>query len=129
LLPRHVEAITGLRNLIDSLGAYVKIVIVNHIHDSVVNEQNLVTAAQRSRLSVDCVFITTKRTGELGRLRILKSVTAARSSSQTITQGFWQSSRRAIKLLFKCASLDNIKLNWEFSTWFEGFIRFHHPQQ
>jgi predicted TIM-barrel enzyme len=64
-----------LRNLIESLGAYVKILIVSHIHESVVNEQNLVTAVQHSRLPVDCVFITTERTGELGKLRTLKSVT------------------------------------------------------
>ena len=64
-----------MHNLIESLGAYVKIVIVSHIHGSVVNEQNLVTAVQYSRLSVDCVLITTERTGELGKLRTLKSVT------------------------------------------------------
>jgi hypothetical protein len=33
------------------------------------------TALSTSRLSVDCVFITTERTGELGKLRTLKSVT------------------------------------------------------
>ena len=46
LPPRHVGTIRRLRNLIESLGAFVKIVIVSHIHDSVVNKQNLVTAVQ-----------------------------------------------------------------------------------
>ena len=42
LPPRHVETIRRLRNL----SAFVKIVIVSHIHDSVANKQNLVTAVQ-----------------------------------------------------------------------------------
>ena len=64
-----------MRNLIDSLGAYVKIVIVSHTHGSVVNEQDLVTAVQYSQLPVGSVFITTTRTGVLGKLSTLKSVT------------------------------------------------------
>lgn len=51
---RHVETITRLHNLIERLGAHVKILIVSHIHGSVVNEQNLVTTVQYSQLPVDC---------------------------------------------------------------------------
>ena len=61
--------------MIESLGAFVKLVIVSHIHDSVVNEQNLVTAVQYSQLPVGSVFITITRTGVLGKLSTLKSVT------------------------------------------------------
>ena len=132
--------ITRLRNLIESLGAYVKILIVSHIHESVVNEQNLVTAVQHSRLPVDCVFITTERTGELGKLRTLKSVTDGQiiisDDHPGILAEFQESSQIALQAR---KPRQPQVLGWEFSMWsvseewvidrFEGFIRYHHSQQ
>ena len=138
--PRHVDAITKLRNLIESLGAYVKIVIVSHIHDSVVNEQNLVTAVRYSRLSVDCVFITTERTGELGKLRALKSVIDGQIIISHYYPGILVEFQESYQIALQVHKPGQRQvLGWEFSMWsvseewvidrFEGFIRYHHSQQ
>ena len=129
-----------MRNLIDSLGAYVKIVIVSHTHGSVVNEQDLVTAVQYSRLLVDCVFITTERTGVLGKFSTLKSVTDGQiiisDDHPGILAEFQENSQISIQVR---KPRQPQVLGWEFSTWsvseecvvnrFEQFIRFHHSQQ
>ena len=115
--PRHVDAITKLRNLIESLGAYVKIVIVSHTHGSVVNEQDLVTAVQYSRLLVDCVFITTERTGVLGKFSTLKSVTDGQiiisDDHPGILAEFQENSQISIQVR---KPRQPQVLGWEFST-------------
>ena len=114
--------------------------IVSHIHDSVVNEQSLVTAVRYSRLSVDCVFITTERTGELGKLRTLKSVIDGQIIISHYYPGILVEFQESYQIALQVHKPGQRQvLGWEFSTWpvceewvierFEGFIRFHHSQQ
>ena len=73
----HVAAVRRLRREIEEVGlrCRVKIIVLSHIHDSVVNERNLITAVQQSSLSVDCVIITRERTGPGGKFEVLRSLT------------------------------------------------------
>ena len=104
--------------MIESLGAFVKLVIVSHIHDSVVNEQNLVTAVQYSQLPVGSVFITTTRTGVLGKLSTLKSVTDGQiiisDDHPGILAEFQENSQISIQVR---KPRQPQVLGWEFSTW------------
>ena len=65
----HVLAGLRLRQESERLGpsCRVKIIVLSHIHDSVVNERNLITAVQQSALSVDWVIVTLERTGPDGK--------------------------------------------------------------
>ena len=73
----HVAAVRRLRQEIEELGLHcrVKVIVLSHIHDSVVNERNLITAVQQSSLSVDCVIVTRERTGPGGKFEVLRSLT------------------------------------------------------
>eukprot|EP00913_Durusdinium_trenchii_P018471 g17353.t1 len=77
----HVAAVRRLRQEIEEWGLHcrVKVIVLSHIHDSVVNERNLITAVQQSSLSVDCVIITRERTGPGGKFEVLRSLTRGQS--------------------------------------------------
>ena len=61
----HIAAVRRLRREIEEVGlrCRVKVIVLSHIHDSVVNERNLITAVQQSSLSVGFVIVTRERTG------------------------------------------------------------------
>ena len=77
----HVAAVRRLRQEIEEWGLHcrVKVIVLSHIHDSVVNERNLITAVQQSSLSVDCVIVTRERTGPGGKFEVLRSLTRGQS--------------------------------------------------
>ena len=100
----HVAAVRRLRKEMVGLRCRVKakVIVLSHIHDSVVNERNLITAVQQSSLSVDCVIVTRERTGPGGKFEVLRSLTRGQAvilgDNIEVLQEFSEASLIAVQL-------------------------------